>query len=118
LLFFIAVEQRTNTRFFKLGRTPRETCEILHNVCGDEALSRSSVFDQFKRLTDGSEDLQDGPKCGRPSSSQNVDTKSTVHETVTRDRRWALRMMADELNINMETVSRTRTAFLASTLLI
>jgi hypothetical protein len=34
-----------NTKFcFKLGKTPIETYEMLQIVCGDEALSRSSVF--------------------------------------------------------------------------
>jgi hypothetical protein len=41
----------------KLGKTPTETHEMLQTVYGDEALSRSSVLEWFKRFKDGSEDL-------------------------------------------------------------
>jgi transposase len=76
------MEQRMNTRLFNLGKMQRETCEVLQTVCGDEALSRSSVFRWFKRFNGGSEDLQDDPKCGRPSTSKNADTKTDVREMV------------------------------------
>jgi transposase len=67
---FLAMVQRMNTKFaFKLGKTPIETYEMLQTVCGDEALSRSCVFDWFKRFKDGREDLQDDPRSGRPSAS-------------------------------------------------
>jgi hypothetical protein len=40
----------TNARFCsKLGKTPIETYEMLQTACGDEALSRSRIFDWFKR---------------------------------------------------------------------
>jgi hypothetical protein len=52
---------------------------------------------------DGSNDLKTGlqgdPGRGRPSTSRNTGTIANFHEMVTRDRHWALRMMADELNI-------------------
>jgi hypothetical protein len=38
-----------------------ETYEMLQTVDGDEALSRRSVFEWFKRFKDGREDLQDDP---------------------------------------------------------
>jgi hypothetical protein len=56
-----------NTKFFfKLGKTPTETYEMLQTVCGDEALSRSSEFEWLKRFIDGREDLRDGPRSGTP----------------------------------------------------
>jgi hypothetical protein len=96
------MEQRVGIKFcFKLGKTPTETYEMLQIVCGDEALSCSSVSEGFKRLKDGREDFQDEQEVGCPSTSRNADTITNVRETVTRDRRRALRMMTDELNINM-----------------
>jgi transposase len=77
------MEQRVNTKFcFKLGKTPTEIYEMLQTVCGDKGLSRSGVFEWFKRFTDGREDLPDDPRSGRPSASRNADTNANVCEMV------------------------------------
>jgi hypothetical protein len=105
IVTFLAMEQRKNTKFcFKRGKTPVEAYEMLQTVCGDEALSRNSVFEWFKRSTDVREDLQDEPRSVSPSTSRNADINAYVREMVTRGRRWALRMMSDEVNINKETI--------------
>jgi hypothetical protein len=54
-MFFTAVmEQRMNIKFcVKLDKTQTETYEMLQTVYGDEALSRSSVFERFKRFQAG-----------------------------------------------------------------
>jgi hypothetical protein len=94
-----------NINFFvKLGKTPAETYEMLQTVYGEEALSRSSIFEWFKLFKDGREDLQDDPRSGLPSSSRNADTIPNAHEMVTRNRRLTLRMMTDELSISKETI--------------
>jgi hypothetical protein len=62
------------------------------------------TFEWNKRLKDGSEYLQSDPRSRSPSDSLNADTIANVREMVTRDRRWALRMVADELNINKEVI--------------
>jgi hypothetical protein len=83
---FLATEQLLDSKFcFKLGETPTETYEVLHNVYGDEALSRSNVSEWLKRFKDGREDHQNGPRCGRPSTFRNADTIANNHEVVTRD---------------------------------
>jgi hypothetical protein len=49
VLLTAVMEQRVNVKFcVKLGKTLTETDEMLRTVCGDEALSRSSVFELFK----------------------------------------------------------------------
>jgi transposase len=77
---------------------------MLQTVYNDEALSRNSVFEWFKRFKDERGDLHNDPRSERPSTSRNADTIANVLETVTRDRRLTLRMMLDELNINKETI--------------
>jgi transposase len=62
------------------------------------------TFEWFKQFKDGGEYLQDDPRSKRPSTSQNADTIANIREMVACDLRWALRMMADELNINEETI--------------
>jgi transposase len=53
---------------------------MLQTVYGDEALSRSSESEWFKRFKDGREDLQDNPRSGRPSTSRNADIIANVRE--------------------------------------
>jgi hypothetical protein len=77
---------------------------MLQSVCGDEALSRNSVVELFKRFKDGREDLQDDSSSGRPSTSRNADTDANVREMAIRVRRLNLRIMAYELNTNKETI--------------
>jgi transposase len=84
-MFLTAVmEQQVNiTLFVKLRKMPTETYEMLQTAYGDEALSRSSVFEWFKRFKDGREDLQVDQRSGRPSTSRNADTIANVLEMVT-----------------------------------
>jgi hypothetical protein len=62
------------------------------------------VFELFKRFKDGREDLQDDPRSRRPSASRNADAMANIREMAVRDHRWALRMMAAELNISKEPI--------------
>jgi hypothetical protein len=78
------MKQRGNIKFcFELGKQPIETYDMLQNVCGDEASSRSSVYKLFKQFKDGCEDLQGGSSSGRTSTSRNADTIANVCEMVT-----------------------------------
>jgi hypothetical protein len=51
---------------------------MLQSVCGDEAVSRNSAFEWFKRFKDGRENLQDDPRRGCPLSSRNMDTMEKI----------------------------------------
>jgi hypothetical protein len=77
---------------------------MLQTVYVDEALIGSVVSEWFKRFKDRREDLHADTISRLPSYPQNADTIANVRDMVTRDRRWALRMMADELNVNKETI--------------
>jgi hypothetical protein len=67
------------------------------------------VFEWFKQFKDGSGDLQEEPRTGHPSTSRDTNTIANIHENVTCDRPWALRMMADEFNISKETILESST---------
>jgi hypothetical protein len=43
------LEKRLGIKFFyKLGKTPTETYEVLQTVCADEVICRSNVSEGFK----------------------------------------------------------------------
>ncbi len=58
-------EQRVNIKFlFKLGKSASETFVMLQQVF-DDCLSRTQVFEWFKRFKDGREDTSDDARTGR-----------------------------------------------------
>lgn len=55
----IRIEQRTNLKFLvKLGKTPTESLQMLQQVYGSEALSRTRVFEWHKRFKGGEKTLK------------------------------------------------------------
>jgi histone-lysine N-methyltransferase SETMAR len=95
------MQKRVNTKFWVKDQDKLWNVATLY---GDEAYSRSDVSEWFNRFKDGREDLQNEPRGRSHSTSRNADTTANVLETVTRDCRRALRMMADQLNISKETI--------------
>ena len=54
------MEQRVNLKFLvKLGKTATEALTMLTKVYGDECLSRTQVFEWFKRFKEGRESTVD-----------------------------------------------------------
>ncbi|KAJ8958893.1 hypothetical protein NQ318_019661 [Aromia moschata] len=80
------MEQRVNLKFLvKLGKTFAEVYAMLKEVYVNECLSRTQVFEWFKRFKEGRETTKNDPRLGRPSTSktgQNVE-KSGLLDTVT-----------------------------------
>jgi hypothetical protein len=61
-------EQRVNMKFLaKLGRASTETYSLLVEVYGDECLSRTQVFEWFRRFKMGKEEIEDDLRPCRPS---------------------------------------------------
>ena len=99
------MEQCVNLKFLvNLGKGPTNCLKLLHEVYGKAAKSRARLFEWHKRFTSGREDVEDDPKSGRPSTTKTADNISKVNEFVQSDRRLAVRMMAEELDINRESV--------------
>ena len=97
--------QRINLKFLvRLGKTPLDALGMLQEVYGDETMSRSRVFEWHKRFKEGREDVEDDSRSGRPSTSMTADNVERVKQMVRGDRWLAVRMIADELEINRDSV--------------
>ncbi|UYV81035.1 hypothetical protein LAZ67_19002591 [Cordylochernes scorpioides] len=93
------MEQRAVIKFnAKLGRSASETYILMKQVYGTLCLSKSNVFIWHKRFSDGRNTLEDDKHTGRPSSSK------TPEKFVANNRCAYLRMMAEVLHINKETI--------------
>ena len=98
-------EQRANLKFLaKLGKIPSESFAMLQQVDGEETMSRTRAFEWRKRFKDGREEVEDDPRSGRPSTSRMADNIERVKQMVHADHRLTVRMIAEELSINKDTV--------------
>ncbi|KAJ8962829.1 hypothetical protein NQ318_001229, partial [Aromia moschata] len=62
------IEQRVNLKFLvKLGKTFTEDYAMLKEVYRHACLSRTHVFEWFKRFKEGRETTEDDPRPERPS---------------------------------------------------
>ena len=73
-------------------------------VYGDQCLSRTQVFEWFKKFKKGREDVEDNPKSGRPSTAKTQENVEKVARTVRGDRRLSIRAISEITNINKESV--------------
>ncbi|KAF0718345.1 protein GVQW3-like, partial [Aphis craccivora] len=59
-------EQRVCIKFcLKLGKNATETYTMIKTAFGDDSLSRSVIFEWFKRFKDGRQSTKDDPRSGR-----------------------------------------------------
>ena len=96
------VEQCVNIKFLtKLVKSATETYNLLTEVYGDQYLSRTQVFEWFKKFKEGREYVGDDPKSGRPSIQENVEKVARIFRG---DRRLSIRTISELTNINKESV--------------
>ena len=100
------MEQRLAIKyFFKAGKSATETLQMVNATYGNQALSRSKVFQWYERFRDGREDTEDDPMSGRPTECRN-DNNIEISQFLLKNRHLSLRMLADEANIGKETVRK------------
>ena len=64
----VNAERRVNVKFcVKLGKSATETYHLLKKFYGDECLSRTQVFEWFKRFEEGREEIGDSLPDKLPS---------------------------------------------------
>ena len=57
--------------FSKLGKTDAQTYQIIWKISGDKCLFRLTFYKWFKRFKEGSQELYDDERLGRPRSTAN-----------------------------------------------
>ena len=101
----MTVEQRINVKFLvRLGKTPTEALELLQEVYGDDAMSKTPLFEWHRRFKEGREEVENNHRSGRPSTSRTDENVERVRQKVRSDRRLTVRIIADELGMNSERV--------------
>ncbi|XP_068526633.1 protein GVQW3-like [Anas acuta] len=94
------LEQRYAIKFcVKLGKTGKETHDMIKKVYGDAAMGRSGVFEWHKLFREGRERVEDDDRSGHPSTSKTNKNMSRVKNLPNRHCRMSIRMIADDLSI-------------------
>ncbi|XP_023572467.1 putative uncharacterized protein FLJ37770 isoform X1 [Octodon degus] len=102
------LEQRISIKFcVKLNKSASETHHLLKEAYRDEVMSRARVFDWHKRFKEGREDVRDDARSGRPVTHRTHENIQKVKNLVCSNRQLTVRMMAEELHLDKETVRLT-----------
>ena len=74
---------------------------MLTKAYGESAMSKTRVYEWYKRFQDGREDVEDDERHGRPSTSATDKNVKKVKEMVENDSRITIREVADDIGISI-----------------
>ncbi|GFX73740.1 protein GVQW3 [Trichonephila clavipes] len=103
-------EQRCAIKFcFRHEHNATETFAKLQQAYRDSVMSMAQVFRWFKAFSEGRESIEVEPRSGRPSVTKTAENVVRVRDLVRSNRRLTVRMIGEELNLNLTTVHQILT---------
>jgi histone-lysine N-methyltransferase SETMAR len=100
------LEQPINIKFcVKIFKSASKTLAILTVAYDEYAMKKSSVFEWHRRFKEG-QVVQDDPRSGQPKMQRTGADVDRVQTLVSSNRRLGVRLIAEELNMNRETVKQ------------
>jgi len=110
----LELEQRTNIKFLvKLGKSGNEMREMLMQVYGDNVMKKTAVYKWVARFPVGRESVTDEEKSGRPATSRTEENIVKIRQILLENCRLTVRNIAEQFNIDRETVRKILTEDLA-----
>jgi histone-lysine N-methyltransferase SETMAR len=91
------------------GKPPTEIHNVLHEVCGDSVVDRSTVSRWASRFRKGRVSIQDDPRSGRPVTATDDTSVVIVSTLLEEDRRKSSEEIAHEANMSTASVFRIMT---------
>jgi hypothetical protein len=99
------LEHRIDIKFCtKLGKNASDTCALLSEASGGEAMKNSSVFERHKRYKQDRKNVEVDERSGCLRSHRTDENVEKVRSLVHSDGRSSTRAMAMQLNSGKETV--------------
>ena len=74
---------------------------MLTKAYGESVMSKTRIYEWYKRFQDGREDVEDDERPGRPSTSTTDENMEKLKEMVMNDRRITIREVADDVAISI-----------------
>ena len=96
-MFNSKTEQRINFEIF--GKI-----KALMEVNGKECVSRTRVFEWHKRFHEGRTEVEDDERSRRPTISKTTYNNREIEKIVREDRRLSIRLIAERMSIDKETM--------------
>ena len=78
-------------------------------VYGDNAMKKTAVYKWLKRFSEGRESVTEEEKSGRPATSRTEVNIAEICQIVRENRRLTVRSIAEQVNIDRETVRKILT---------
>ena len=104
------MEQRTNIKFLvKLGKSGNEIRQMLVEVYGDNATKKTAVYTLVECFSEGRESVTDKERSGRPATSRTEENIAKIRQIVHENCWLTVRRLAEQVNINTETVRKILT---------
>jgi len=75
-------------------------------VYGDNAMKKTAVYKLVKRFSEGRESVTDKERSGWPATSKTEENIAEVCQIVRENRQLFVRSIAEQVNINRETVRK------------
>ena len=82
---------------------------MLVQVCGDNVMKKTAVYKWVKRFSEGRESVTDEERSGRPATSRTKENIAKVRQNMCENRRLTVRSIAEQVNIDRETVRKILT---------
>jgi hypothetical protein len=86
----------------KLGRTASDTCTVLFEAYGGEAMKNSSVFEWHKWFREGHENMDNDERSCLPRSPRTDEDAEKVQNLVHSDKHLSIRNVAMLLNLDKQ----------------
>ena len=103
-------EQRTNIKFLvKLGKSGNKIREMLVQVHGDNAMKKTAVYKWVKPFSEGRKSVTEEERSGRPATNRTEENIANVHQIVRENRRLTVSSIAEQVDMDKETVRKILT---------
>jgi predicted transposase YdaD len=91
--------------FAKLGKSGSEIREMLVQVYGDNAMKKTAVYKWVTRSSEGRVSATDEERSGRLATSRAKENIAKVRQIVRENRRLTVRSIAEQVNIDRESLN-------------
>jgi len=85
---------------------------MLVQVYGDNAIKKTPVYKWVKRFSERRECVPDEERSGRPATSRTEENIAQLRQIVRENRRLTVWSIAEQVNIDRETVRKILTEYL------
>ena len=75
-------------------------------IYGDNAMKETGVYKWVKRFSEGRGSVTDEERSGRPVTSRTEENIAKVRQVLRENRRLTVRSIAEQVNIDRETVRK------------